>query len=217
MSQKPSEGMILNWARELYPGSNFGAFSQRHRPRICPFGAIVAAFPEDAKVLDVGCGSGLLLGLLASAGRIASGVGFDANAAVIQSANVMRRASSFEQVLRFEHVGVESPWPAADINTVAMIDVMHHIPKAERKGCISKVASILPKGGTFVYKDMADTPMWKALGNRFHDLILARDWISYSKMSEVISVCEEFNLRPLRSESWSKLWYAHELTVFEKS
>lgn len=216
MDEEISEKLILDWAQQMYPGKDFKSLSQRYRPKICPFSNILKSFPKSAVVLDVGCGSGLLLGLLASAGRISKGIGFDADQNVVQLAIEMTNKSGFEDILSFQHIGVESPWPRESINTVSMVDVMHHIPKKQRRACIEKVSDSLPTGGIFVYKDMSDTPAWKALGNRMHDLLLARDWISYSKMQDIITTCEEFGLRVRHQNSWSELWYAHELSVFEK-
>ena len=63
----------------------------RHQIRlaICPFDRIVAAVPRNSRVLDVGCGAGLLPGLLLDSGRASSAVGFDANPEAIRNARAM--------------------------------------------------------------------------------------------------------------------------------
>jgi ribosomal protein L11 methylase PrmA len=61
-------------------------YEQRYRPYIFPFHLSLYHIPHGASVLDVGCGPGLFLLLLAKLGRIQSGVGFDIDHAAIQAA-----------------------------------------------------------------------------------------------------------------------------------
>jgi hypothetical protein len=50
---------------------------QALRPLICPFDELLDLVPIGARMLDAGCGAGLFLGLLADAGRLGEGYGFD--------------------------------------------------------------------------------------------------------------------------------------------
>lgn len=65
-------------ARELYVrGPAVARAMQHYRPYISPFELLIKAVPPGSRVLDIGCGSGLFLGLLCGTGRIQSGFGFD--------------------------------------------------------------------------------------------------------------------------------------------
>src|ERR1700742_679944 len=65
-------------ARRLYTDGPLAMRAMQHwRAHICPLDLVLEQVPQGAYVLDVGCGGGLLLGVLAWTGRIRAGVGID--------------------------------------------------------------------------------------------------------------------------------------------
>jgi protein-L-isoaspartate O-methyltransferase len=63
-------------AQQLYVGGPYLMRKMMHyRIRICPFECLVPHIPPRASVLDVGCGAGLFLALLAGAVPGVVGVG----------------------------------------------------------------------------------------------------------------------------------------------
>ncbi len=63
-------GEFSRIARELFCNAPLPMrLLQRYRPCICPFESLVPDIQEGSSVLDVGCGCGLFLGLLAALGR----------------------------------------------------------------------------------------------------------------------------------------------------
>src|SRR5687767_5250391 len=78
-------------AAKLFAGDSI---TQRFRPYICPFEELLPIVPTGSSVLDVGCGAGLFLGLLAVEGKIRSGVGFDSAASAIRIAQRMRQRAA---------------------------------------------------------------------------------------------------------------------------
>lgn len=219
---------LLALSRRLYPRSVGGGLLrllQRHRVRICPFEPILRAVPEGSRVLDVGCGGGLLLGLLAATGRLApeGSVGFDASARAVRLAKAM--AAHLPSVVEhapapgvtFVHLGVRDPWPAGPFDAVCIVDVMHHVPPAQQEGVIAQAASRLRPAGVLVYKDMADRPRWRAWANRLHDLALARQWITYVPATRVEQWATAHGLVPFHAGDQSRLWYAHQWRLFRKA
>lgn len=204
-------------ARRLYTeGPRFARLSQHWRPFICPFHVLVECVPTRAEVLDVGCGSGLFLTLLASANRISKGVGFDANAATVAIAVKATQHLETSQILTFCHVPVGEPWPEGSFDVVSMIDVLHHIPQEAHQRAIEQAASRVRPGGLFLYKDIARWPHWKAWANRLHDLVLARDWIHYAPTEQVSAWAGAVGLEQLEHRLIDVLWYRHDLLVFER-
>ena len=188
---------------------------QKMRLVVCSFDPIVTAVPPDSHVLDVGCGEGLLLGLLMKLGRASTAVGFDTNANAIRSARQMAQTNGFGTSVIFKHHGPDSSWPTEDgpFDVVTMIDVMHHLEPAVQDGVWTRAASALRPGGLFVYKDMASKPLWMAMANRIHDLVFAADWIHYADFESGIRRAREAGLTERERAVYSRLWYRHEMLV----
>lgn len=203
-------------ASTLYAGGSMKTrWRQKMRLVVCPFAPIVASIPPDSHVLDVGCGEGLLLGLLLKLGRASTAVGFDTNAKAIRSARDMAERNSIGTSAVFKHLGPESSWPTEDgpFDVVTMIDVMHHLSPTVQDGVWTRAADALRPGGLLIYKDMASKPLWMALANRVHDLVFAADWIHYADFERGIRRAREAGLVERRRDVYSRLWYRHELLV----
>lgn len=188
---------------------------QRYRPYICPFGRLLDETPRNARVLDVGCGGGLFLGLLASEGALRQGVGFDVSGKAIALAQGM--ATSSGAPISFERIDAGDDWPDGPFDVVSLIDVMHHVPTKARRSVVEQAARRLRPEGLFLYKDMCDTPRWRASANRLHDLVLARQWITYCPVEDVVRWATASGLMLEDAETINMLWYGHELRVFRKS
>jgi 2-polyprenyl-3-methyl-5-hydroxy-6-metoxy-1,4-benzoquinol methylase len=117
--------------------------------------------PEGFSMMDVGCGPGLFVGLLAATGRSFCGVGFDALAGAIRAARIMAgraKDQGFEADLRFEHLDVRAPWPGSLFHVVSIIDVMHHVPLPSRRSVLELARATLQAGGSLSTKTSAIGP-----------------------------------------------------------
>lgn len=193
---------------------------QHYRPFISPFDRLLPHVPHGATILDVGCGGGLFLMLLAQNRHITLGVGFDSAAPAIQTARAA--ASGLGQLgslLRFEHLDATAPWPAepALFDVVSIIDVIHHVPPPFQKSVILTAAARVRPGGILLYKDMCRRPRWRAAMNRLHDLVMARQWIHYAPIAAVEAWSHEAGLTLIHSEDTNRWWYGHELRIFSKA
>jgi ribosomal protein L11 methylase PrmA len=82
---------VATLAREIYRDSKASIrYKQGYRPYICPFHLLVDCIPRGASVLDVGCGAGLFVLLMATLGRIRSAIGFDEDYVAIHAAQAAR-------------------------------------------------------------------------------------------------------------------------------
>lgn len=214
--QLRSSTYIAESAKSLYEGVP-GTVLQTLRPWICPFDALIASVPVDSDVLDVGCGAGLFVGLLANAGVLRSGLGFDLSVSSIAKANLMKERHPLGSRMKFQCLDVAAKWPDIHFDVVSMIDVMHHVYPTQQKSLIATAVTRLKPGGLFLYKDMARLPAWKAWINRLHDLVLARQWIHYADIAQVEIWLTELGLTKTCEGQFDLLWYRHEMLIFKKA
>src|SRR4051812_27234243 len=72
----PDAALVLGQAREFAQRfAGLQRFITAWRPTICPLERLVECVPKNSRVLDIGCGTGLFLFLLARNNRILSGEG----------------------------------------------------------------------------------------------------------------------------------------------
>jgi SAM-dependent methyltransferase len=206
-------------ATQLYCGQGaFGRFLAKYRPRICPFHLVIPQVPAGASALDIGCGNGLMLALLADSGKLGRGVGFDSSGVAIDAAHQMLaelKKQRPEADLTFVRLDVGQPWPDGQFDVVMLVDVLHHIPPAAQGEVFRSAARKLRPGGRLIYKDMARRPHWRAAMNRLHDLLMARQWIHYVPIESVEQWAGGEKLNLAASADVNMLWYRHHLRVFD--
>ena len=211
--QTPAE--VATLSRQLYTNGPVVARAMQHyRPYISPFGLLMRLVPPGSRVLDIGCGGGLFLGLLARAGRIRRGLGIDTSQRAIAVANEMTTRLPAGHGVRFEARSASAPLPAEGYDVVSLLDVMHHIPPAHQRLVLEQALERVEAGGRFIYKDMALRPFWRALANRLHDLLIARQWIHYLPLAQTIAWAEAKGCTVIEQRRVDMLWYGHEVVVF---
>ncbi|GAB4290419.1 MAG: class I SAM-dependent methyltransferase [Oscillatoriaceae cyanobacterium] len=119
-----------------------------------------AKLPENAKVLDIGCGTGRLLRRLAAENRTLQGVGLDLSPQMLAEARVNNR---YADRLMFregngESLPFDNPQFDAVFNTISFL----HYPHPAKM--LAEVARVLQPGGYFY---LADTTVREEQGD-FH-------------------------------------------------
>jgi len=212
---------VAHAARSLFAAEpGFRARLQEWRPAICPIEQVVAQVPPHSRVLDVGCGAGLVLGVLASLRPLAGGVGIDASAEAIGRAQRMTArmaGNGTEQPpLEFAVSADITDWPVGPFDVVLLVDVLHHVAPSAQRGFLEALLDRVRPGGRFIYKDMASRPLLHATANRLHDLLLAREHIHYVEPPVVQALAESRGFRLVHRRHTRQWWYAHDLLVFDK-
>jgi len=211
-------GQIKDIATTLYAdvGTAMVRFMQRYRAYICPLHEVVREVPEQARVLDVGCGNGLLLNLLAHLGRIRQGHGFDVCAPAIGVAKQVAARQSVPCTPTFEVRSINEGIPRMGHEVVSVVDVLHHVPDAHKQAFVTDLCSTVPDGGRLIVKDMVCRPRWRAAANQLHDLVMARQWVEHVDLDQVESWATRHGLTTQRRAHFNTLWYGHWLLVMEK-
>jgi SAM-dependent methyltransferase len=152
-------------ARAYAPAGRIATHFARGKLRHDPvFRAILARglVPDGARLVDLGCGQGVLIALLLAARarfgagswppgwpappRLASALGVDLRRRAIAAA---RRALGDRAA--FEAGDVRSAAiPACDV--IAILDVLHYLPPDDQMGVLSRCAQALPPGGLLLLR-----------------------------------------------------------------
>lgn len=112
------------------------------------FPRITSYLPVVGKVLDVGCGVGIVSHRVASERRDLNVLGIDISAASIELARVNYTLPN----TRYECKRLEAVTEQFDC--VMLLDVLHHIPPSEYDNLFNSVRSLLAPGGYLLVKDI---------------------------------------------------------------
>jgi 2-polyprenyl-3-methyl-5-hydroxy-6-metoxy-1,4-benzoquinol methylase len=127
----------------------------------CPLDAVEAAVPRAGRVLEVGCGHGLVSMYLAVRGPDREVVGIDIDDDKLV---VARAAAAAHPELRMQFETVDPDFfPPGDYDAVVFCDVLYLLPPPARRELLDRAARRLRPGGTVVVKEADQVPRWKSL------------------------------------------------------
>lgn len=106
-------------------------------------------FPQDSRVLDVGCGTGVLTRLLARWPNVASVIGVDPAPALLEKARAA--AADMPEVSFREGDGRSLPFDSATFDVVTSDSMLSHVPGPER--AIEEAFRVLRAGGCLAVFD----------------------------------------------------------------
>ena len=127
------------------------------RTLTCPFTPLMERFPATGRLLDVGCGHGLLVHLLAKdpSRRHLRIHGIDHDAAKIAIARRAAVAGVEFSTDRLRH------FPESAFDAVAMVDVLYTVRQSAWGEILGGCARVLKPGGRLIVKEVVDRPRWK--------------------------------------------------------
>ncbi len=161
--------------RRLYRDAPLGVrIHVRVRWATCPMKAVASVVPTAGRILEVGCGHGLLANYLAlESGSGLTGRrevhGTDIDGPKIEAA---RRAGTVSGAT-FSSLPPgrlpDGPWDA-----VAIVDVLYLLSEPQQRDLLRECAAALAPDGVLVVKEMAPSPRWKAGWNRVQETLAVR-------------------------------------------
>jgi 2-polyprenyl-3-methyl-5-hydroxy-6-metoxy-1,4-benzoquinol methylase len=194
---------------------------QRWRPYFCPFDVLLNWVPPAARVLDVGCGSGLLLGLAAELTEMQRGLGLDAREPAIASARQMLDdvRPAVRERLEFRQMDVGGPWPVDEekFDVVSLVDVLHFIPPEAQGALVDQAADKLAPGGILMVLTVDPRPGWQALAHRLHQRLGSRRRTIYLRpFSAIAAWASRAQLKQIEYKRVDSSWYGHDLGIFQR-
>jgi len=188
------------------------------RPRICPFGSLLAPIDKAGTLLDIGCGSGFFLFLAQATQPRRRLFGVETSEPAAASARASLRS-------QFGEAGVEvaidgtldiAAWPSGQFEAVTVLDVLHHVPRAAKRAFMAAAAARVAPGGRLIYKDIDAAPTWRRAMNSLHDLIVARERVTYTPRDRIADWMREAGLVRVDAQTTDTLWYRHTLDVYAR-
>ncbi|MDP8214041.1 MAG: methyltransferase domain-containing protein [Candidatus Euphemobacter frigidus] len=170
----------------LYDGLKFWErWHVKLRWRLCPFLQIAGYIPEAARIVDIGCGRGLLANYLALNSSSREVTGIDKQEKRIEAARASIKGRDnirfyLRDVLELHH---------QEFDVIVVSDMLHHLTYPQQEKLLRHCYRILPAGGILLVEDVSEKPKWKWFAHFLIDrfLNLGRrqyyrkidDWISY--------------------------------------
>lgn len=177
---------------ELYkPLSKWESFYLRTRWRLCPYELVESRLPKRGKILDLGCGYGLLANLIALKSPVRSVVGIDLNE---KRVCVAKRSAKNRNNITFSCGCVEN-LEMAQYDAVVMTDVLHHLDNTKVKTILEKISYGLGSYGALAVLDVNKRPFWKFCITYMIDRLLnPKSRLYYRSVSEMLHLLHAFPL-----------------------
>jgi 2-polyprenyl-6-hydroxyphenyl methylase / 3-demethylubiquinone-9 3-methyltransferase len=153
---------------------------------------IMEKLPPNPKILDVGCGGGILSEALAKAG--AQVTGLDLSEASIEAAKKHAQSQNLQIDYRYESVQDVADKHAGTFDAVACMEMLEHVPEPGK--VIAACAKALKPGGQAFFSTINRTPkafLFAIIGGEYILRLLPRGTHTYSKL-----------IRPAELKAWNK-------------
>lgn len=165
-------------ALDAFAGAGWRARAHtRIRWATAPLAELGALVPRQARVLDVGCGHGLLSIHLALESPDRRVLGVDVDPTKVAEADAAAGRTSLGDRIEFRTIDEHWLPPSASADCVLLVDVLYLLDPGYRERMLRAAAAALRPGGVLVVKEMADAPRWKrrvALAQELVSVRLAR-------------------------------------------
>lgn len=159
----------------LYAGASAAArFHVRVRWHSCPFPAIAEEVPRSGRVLEVGCGHGLMSAFLALESRARIVRGIDVAPGKVREArtaadHARRRGADLD----FDCVQ-PGELPPGPWDGIVIVDVLYLLEEPAQRSLLERCASLLAPGGVLAVKEMSTRPRWKFWWNELQETLAVR-------------------------------------------
>lgn len=116
-----------------------------------PFYQLVKIIPKQGKLLDVGCGFGYLIKLLAERNSQQNIFGYDISPEKIRVAGRLLR----------KYKNVRLSWPKSKVDIITVIDVLYLLTDSQKLKLLRKLGRKLRRAGKLIIATVPKEPSWE--------------------------------------------------------
>ena len=148
----------------LYAGASTRVRSHAAlRWRTCPFERVAERVPESGRILDVGCGHGLLAARLAMTSPRRRVLGIDVATDKVFAAQSAAEEASRRGVGNLEfRRAAPGELPAGPWNAILFVDVLYLLSPTDQERLLRAAAKSLGPDGVLLVKEVSNRPLAKA-------------------------------------------------------
>lgn len=187
-----------------------------YRPFICPFDELLKMVENDAKIFDIGCGSGQFALLLAEFTHPKSIMGVDIKPHLIENARNLSKEYTEKLPIHFVvYDGISFPKELKEASLVFLIDVLHHIPKEKHFIFLQKIYENMKPNATFVIKDIDGASPFVYF-NKLHDIIFSQELVNEVSLPTLQNMAESIGFQVVETSYRRMYVYPHYTLVLRK-
>jgi 2-polyprenyl-3-methyl-5-hydroxy-6-metoxy-1,4-benzoquinol methylase len=116
--------------------------------------------PDDGRILDVGCGFGLFSAYFSLMGPRRHITGVDPDARRVRIAQETAARIGVRHA-RYHAGTIESVDLTGPFDAVFMLDVLHHVPRDQQIGMLTRLRDLLAPNGVLLLKDITTDSPWR--------------------------------------------------------
>ena len=165
---------LVRVLRANRPGKELGFVEKlkvSYRPYICPFNELLETIPENAKVFDIGCGSGMFLFLVNKFRNPSQLFGIEIDERLIENAKDLFASEKTNASFSVFDGGM-IPEQMKEFNYITLIDVLHHVPLEKQQQFLVEIYNKMGNNSTLILKDInSNNPFF--VWNKVHDFVFS--------------------------------------------
>ena len=193
----------------------FDSLKIKYRSFICPYLSLIQKVNDGEKVGDVGCGNGQFLLLLSEFAYPSYFFGIEIKERLVKNAKLLFKKSGHHKYKFDLYDGRHFPEELKDMDTVFLVDVLHHVPRKKQINFLKALSEKIKPGSRLIIKDIdAASPF--VIFNKLHDLIFSGEIGNEITFSKAVNLLQENGFDIIEQEKRLMYVYPHYTLVAEK-